>query len=245
MAEQEINHHKRPRNSAFDILRLAAMLMVTLLHITGHGLRDVQIEPFSGAYWIPLILNTFSLVAVNCFVLISGHFLSSQNSSPKKLALLWLQVWTYSVMVYVILCLIPGFDVHFRLSTLVECMFPLLSNQYWFFTCYFLLYLIAPALNRLTQSWNETEFRKALAVLFVFSPWFHPSIFGATPSGSIMAMALSGLWFCTCSQLICEDLIFAFLFIPLLFICCLVLCCVHSGQLWHCGIRMLVRCMHY
>lgn len=161
------NHCKRSRNVAFDILRLVAMLMVTMLHITGHGLQEAQIEPFSGPYWITLFLNTFSLVAVNCFVLISGYFLSAQTISLKRLAALWLQVWTYSVMVYVILCLIPRVDVHFRLSTLVECLCPLLSNQYWFFTCYFLLYLIAPILNKLAQSWDQKEYRNVLAVLLI------------------------------------------------------------------------------
>ena len=167
MNGQVKNHCKQSRNVAFDILRLAAMLMVTMLHITGHGLQETQMEPFSGTYWIALFLNAFSLVAVNCFVLISGYFLSAQTISTKKLAALWLQVWTYSVMVYVILCLIPGVDVQFRLSTLVECLCPLLSNQYWFFTCYFLLYLIAPILNKLAQSWDQKEYRNALAVLLI------------------------------------------------------------------------------
>lgn len=159
--------YTKQRNIAFDILRLAAMLMVTILHITGHGLQEVQLEPFSGPYWIALVLNTFSLVAVNCFVMISGYFLSAKHGSAKKLIPLWLQVWTYSVVIYLILCLIPGVNVHFRISTLAECMFPLLSNQYWFFTCYFLLYLIAPFLNRLVQSWDQKEYGYALAVLIV------------------------------------------------------------------------------
>lgn len=175
MNEHGKNCCKHPRNISFDILRLTAMLMVTVLHITGHGLEGAQIETFSGAYWVTLFLNTFSLVAVNCFVLISGYFLSAQSRSAKKLALLWFQVWTYSVMVYMILCLIPGVNVHFCIPTIVECMFPLLSNQYWFFTCYFLLYLIAPYLNKLAQTWNQKEYRNALAVLVVIFS-FIPSV---------------------------------------------------------------------
>lgn len=159
--------NKQVRNVAFDILRLVAMLMVTMLHITGHGLEETTIEPFSGAYWITLFLNTFSLVAVNCFVLISGYFLSTKTTSVKKLAILWLQVWTYSVLIYIVLCFIPGINVNFRISTLIECMCPLLSNQYWFFTCYFLLYLIAPILNKLVESWSQQEYRKALIILVV------------------------------------------------------------------------------
>lgn len=155
------------RNSAFDFLRLTAMLMVTLLHITGHGLAEAAIEPFHAVYWIKLFLNSFSLVAVNCFVLISGYFLSTKSTSIKKLAKLYLQVWTYSVVIYIVLALLPNTGVTFRFSTLIECMCPLLSNQYWFFTCYFLLYLIAPFLNRLANTWSQQEYRKALVILLV------------------------------------------------------------------------------
>ena len=153
------------RNIAFDILRLVSMLMVTMLHITGHGLENAELGLSQGTYWISMFLNTFSLVAVNCFVLISGYFLSAKATSPKKLLALWLQVWTYSVGIYLALCLIPGIPVDFRFTTLLECMCPLLSHQYWFFTAYFLLYLIAPFLNKLADGWSQKEYRNALILL--------------------------------------------------------------------------------
>ena len=151
---------RKRRNIAFDILRIIAMLMVTMLHITGHGLGGVEIEAFSGTYWIVLIFNTFSLVAVNCFVLISGYFLSQKNISLKKMVALWFQVWTYSVAIYLVLCAMPGVDVNFSIPALVECLCPLLSNQYWFFTCYFLLHLVSPVLNRLMDAWDQQEHQK-------------------------------------------------------------------------------------
>ena len=177
MKNQEHNHCKQDHNVAFDILRIIAMLMVTMLHITGHGLEEAEINAFSSAYWISLILNTFSLVAVNCFVLISGFFLSEKDISPKKLISLWLQVWTYSVGMYVVLCLIPSVGVNFNIKTLIECMCPLLSNQYWFFTCYVLLYLLTPILNKLVVSLSRQEYKKALVILI--------AIFSVIPSINI------------------------------------------------------------
>ena len=154
------NNRSRKETIGFDILRLVAMMMVTMLHITGHGLEGVAIRPFCGAYWITLILNTFSLPAVNCFVLISGYFLSRKDTSLKKVGKLWLQVWTYSVAVYLVLCVMPDANVHFNVSTLVECLFPLLSHQYWFFTCYLLLYLVAPILNKVIAAWQQQEYQR-------------------------------------------------------------------------------------
>lgn len=159
------NNRSRKETIGFDILRLVAMMMVTMLHITGHGLEGVAIRPFCGAYWITLILNTFSLPAVNCFVLISGYFLSRKDTSLKKVGKLWLQVWTYSVAVYLVLCVMPDANVHFNVSTLVECLFPLLSHQYWFFTCYLLLYLVAPILNKVIAAWQQQEYQRNLLML--------------------------------------------------------------------------------
>ena len=160
MGSTDSTKARRCRNIAFDILRLVAMLMVTMLHITGNGLDGVEIEAFSGVYWIVLIFNTFSLVAVNSFVLISGYFLSQKNISLKKMVALWFQVWTYSVAIYLLLCAMPDVDVNFSIPALVECLCPLLSNQYWFFTCYLLLYFVSPVLNRLIDAWDQQEHQK-------------------------------------------------------------------------------------
>lgn len=170
MGSTDSTKERQRRNIAFDILRIIAMLMVTMLHITGHGLGGVEIEAFSGVYWIVLIFNTFSLVAVNCFMLISGYFLSQKNVSLKKIVALWFQVWTYSVAIYLVLCAMPGVDVNFSIPALVECLCPLLSNQYWFFTCYLLLYMFSPVLNRLIAVWDQQEHQKILiALIAIFS----------------------------------------------------------------------------
>lgn len=50
MGSTDSTKERQRRNIAFDILRIIAMLMVTMLHITGHGLGGVEIEAFSGVY---------------------------------------------------------------------------------------------------------------------------------------------------------------------------------------------------
>ena len=42
MGSTESMKERQRRNIAFDILRIIAMLMVTMLHITGHGLGGVE-----------------------------------------------------------------------------------------------------------------------------------------------------------------------------------------------------------
>lgn len=156
-------------------------MMVTFLHITGHGLKGANLVPLSGTYWFVLLINTFSIVAVNCFVLITGYFLSIGTVKFKKLIMLWLQVWMYSVGIYLCLCVIPGTGVVFEFKQFVKCGLPLLTNQYWFFKCYVLLYLIAPILNILIREFNKEMYQKVLfLLLIIFSGIPSVNIFGDT-----------------------------------------------------------------
>lgn len=61
----------------------------------------------------------------------------------------------------------PSVNVDFSLTTLLSHMCPLLSNQYWFFTCYFLMYLIVPILNKVVSSLEREEYKKILLVLLM------------------------------------------------------------------------------
>ena len=166
-AQQENLDRQTARNLAVDALRICAMIMVTILHITGHGLENAKIIPLSGTYWIVLIIRVFSSVAVNCFVLITGYFLSMQNIKFRKLIMLWLQVWMYSAGIYLLLCMIPTTGVMFSTKELIRNGLPLLSNQYWFFKYYFLLYLISPVLNTLIQAVDKIKYQKILILLLI------------------------------------------------------------------------------
>ena len=84
MEKDIITTNTQNHNISIDVLRIMAMLMVTVLHATGHGLKMAKIEVFSVAYWIVLLFNTVSLVSVNCFVLISGYFLSKKTHLLKN-----------------------------------------------------------------------------------------------------------------------------------------------------------------
>lgn len=49
---------------------------------------------------IETVLHSFSIVAVNCFVLITGYFLCTAEFNYKKILNLWIQVEVYSIGIY-------------------------------------------------------------------------------------------------------------------------------------------------
>ena len=91
--------------------------------------------------------------------------------------MLWLQVWMYSVGVYLIVCTLPATGVTFSIKELIRNGLPILSNQYWFFKYYFLLCLISPVLNTLIQTADKSNYQKILILLLI--------VFCAIPSVNI------------------------------------------------------------
>ncbi len=161
------------RSLSIDILKILSIVMVIVLHTKTYGLKEVTLEPSNELYWIINALQILSLVAVNCFVLISGYFWNDSTSSPKKLIKLWFQVEIISVGIYLLMCAIPTVGVTFGFGEFLVQLFPIMSNQYWFFTCYFVLMIVAPFLNRFINTMDRKEFKKCLSVLlglFVIIP---------------------------------------------------------------------------
>ena len=95
------------RNIYMDILKIISMFMVVLLHATNFGIQNIKIEIGSINYFIVWIIRIFSMVAVNCFVLISGYFLCQKKENKenilKKIIRLWVQTEMYSIGLYLIL----------------------------------------------------------------------------------------------------------------------------------------------
>ena len=155
----------KERNLSLDILKILSMVMVIVLHTKTYGLKGVSFEISNELYWIVNALHIFSLIAVNCFVLISGYFLNTTTPQPKKLLKLWIQVEIFSVGIYLILVAVPNNGFNFAFGDFLVQLFPIMSNQYWFFTCYFVLMIIAPYLNRFINTMEQKEFKKFLFVL--------------------------------------------------------------------------------
>lgn len=138
-------------------------------------------------------MNSFCLVAVNCFVLISGYYLCQSKPNYKRIIPLWIQVFTYSVGIYLVLCLFPSTGIQFSIRGLMEHGLPMLTNQYWFFKYYVLLLVISPFLNQLIATLERTQYKQMLLVLFIlFSAIPSVNIFGDTFGAS---SGYSLIWF--------------------------------------------------
>ena len=158
------------RSISLDLLRIVCMLMVVCQHALGHGgLIEGTLVPGSLNWYAGNILCVITKQAVNCFVLISGYFLCTARFRLKKLVTLWLQIFFYSVVVYLVLLALP-LEITFSVKELMKCAMPFITDRYWFVSDYLLLYITFPFLNCAIRSMDrKTHLLCCGVLLLVFS----------------------------------------------------------------------------
>lgn len=168
--EKHGKFHKRQAN--FELLRIMAMMMVVTLHYLSKGglLTGFEGEWRSGTYtaWL---LEGFCASGVNVFVLLSGYFLVEAGCKWRKILTLWLQVWFYSVGVFVVLVLTGVLQLSdMTIYNLLDFVFPIQTEHYWFATAYVFMYLFSPVLNAGMKAMTQKQHKMiVLALIAVFS----------------------------------------------------------------------------
>lgn len=158
--------NKASRNFGIDLLRILSMLGVVFLHVLGHGgILNTDLSPakFSMVWFLEIL----AYPAVNCFVLISGYIgYKGEKVFPKIQNLLSLvfTVAFYSISLFLIFNFFGPESL--GLKDLVKSIFPIILNNYWFFTAYVGLFLLSPLLNLLVY---KSNFKHAFVFLLVFS----------------------------------------------------------------------------
>ena len=152
------------RKSNFELLRIIAMILIIAHHFSLHGgFGVVQSKPLINRIWI-LWLQLGGKIGVNIFVLISGYFLvSSPAFKLKKVLKLWLQLFFYSIVIYAVFVGTGGVDFNFK--QMVAKALPILTQEWWFASTYFILYLISPYLNMLSNKMEKSTYQKLLFIM--------------------------------------------------------------------------------
>lgn len=155
------------RNSGIELLRIVLMIMILILHFCEKpGFNAVDYFDLKIKYtcWI---LEAFCIVAVNCFVLITGYFLVKSECKIKKVINLWGQILFYTLIIWLIFKVFLKDKV--TLVSTLGSFFPIILKTYWFVSIYVVLYLLAPYLNKCIQNINEKELKRLIFILVAIS----------------------------------------------------------------------------
>lgn len=151
------------RNGGIDILKILSMYMVVIMHILGRGGLDALV-PGSFAWATGWLAEIACYVAVNCFAMVSGYLLVDRACKSKAILLLWSQVFFYSLVITLFFRIAKPEMVSHRLF--LNSFFPVMRQQYWYFTAYFALYLVLPYFNKLLGQLGKKEYIFLMAIFF-------------------------------------------------------------------------------
>lgn len=137
------------------------MLMIIFSHFAYHGgFEDPTCETISIPNVWYMFLRNGGKLGVNIFILISGYFLiKSPGPDIKHMAKIWTGVAFYSVGIYVLHC-ISGGGGDFSIRHFAKQCFPVTYGLWWFATDYFLLYVFHGLLNKVLNSFTQSQWFK-------------------------------------------------------------------------------------
>jgi len=149
------------KHYGIELLRIIAMLMVVSLHVIHHFIASYSTEQFYAQISlnseIVKIIYSLTVVAVNCFALISGYVGINSHYRYGKIIYYWVEALFYSIVITVaVYLLVPGV-----LSTrnLVEMFLPASNGSQWYFTAYFLMFFMIPGLNVILKNMSRTQLK--------------------------------------------------------------------------------------
>ncbi len=164
------------RNSNFELLRILCMLFIVMHHYTVHCLAKLSTVDYSFQMEIyNSIAGPSGKIAVNIFILISAYFLVSKKFSIKRFYSLIFQTTFYALLGFTLYSILT--NTSFNFTYFIHSLLPLLFNEYWFATCYFVLLLIFPLLNIIINNISKKTHLLIIVLSLVFTILL-PFVFG-------------------------------------------------------------------
>lgn len=157
------------RESNFELLRIITMLFIVLHHYVIHGLKIAgytNLYPDSHPTQTGIFINSFLIIGVNVFILISGYF--SINQSWKGFLRLYIICIFYNLLISFTLGEYPF------LLALKGSLRPFSHSNFWFIKDYFFLWLLSPILNSMIAGvrGNKHKFVLLLLIFAIFQFYF-------------------------------------------------------------------------
>ena len=146
---------KKERNSSIEMLRILSMLGIVIMHTNGAVMEHGSGTGFA---WTQIENGIFN-AGVSIFVLISGYF--GIRRSIQKLIELESTVILYAVLSALVGCYFGKATI----LSIIKAFIPVSTNCYWFISCYILLMIFSPYINRAIDSMSELQHRQLLLLM--------------------------------------------------------------------------------
>lgn len=168
------------RYYGIDALRMLSMFMVIILHILNQGGTLNVSGRFTSQYEVGWFLETATFCAVDVYALISGYVGVYAKYRYRNIIELWLQVFFYTVSITVLFWIFMPSSV--SAIEWINAIFPVMFNQYWYFSSYVALFLFIPLLNIILKKMEKIQLRFCIGMILLFfcciQTLFFSNVFG-------------------------------------------------------------------
>ena len=112
------------------------------------------------------VISIGGKIGVNCYVLITGFYLSkSEGTNVKSLIKLFMETTIFSIVIY--WCLVFRGEEIIDKGSIIVYSIPIMYDVWWFASTYFVLVIISPILNSFINNSGEKILRKILISMTV------------------------------------------------------------------------------
>lgn len=163
----------KARQSNFELLRIAAMVMIVGHHLVYHGIMHPWGWPQAYVLWAQgSLVNRVSAcllypggqVGVALFFMLTGYFCCERTKVSARRVVL--QTALYLVLTTVLCApfLADTISVGGWITTVLRVAFPATGDCYWFVTAYVALLVLVPLVNKLLARLSDRGFRLVLVL---------------------------------------------------------------------------------
>lgn len=159
------------RDSNLELLRIVCMLFILMHHFVDYVFYPDLAACDGNMGWyraVCVAINGFVYVGVNCFILISGYY--GIKLKWKSLLNLYCICAFYALLVALDRCL--RLNIPFDKGMLYTIILPFSHSEWWFISCYVILYLLSPLLNKAIEAFSRKEFVLSLVLLTIVNLYF-------------------------------------------------------------------------
>lgn len=173
---------RKTRNSSIELLRIVAMIDITLFHYLSRNYNLYAVENsrvmVDANLWEEMIVQYIGYLGVPCFMFISGYY--GIRFKWNKFATLVEQCFFYGIMSFLGLWCLKGYHPPF---------YDLLAiNNYWFMVAYLMVMLMSPALNAMIEQLDYKQL--LLIVVALYAVNFGGVISGYSVGGGFVTLMM-------------------------------------------------------
>lgn len=151
----------KKRNSNIELLRIIAMILIVLNHLSYHGGGFSQSLGFN--HYLNSILICGGKFGVAIFVIIGSFFMIKKSPSVNSIISLWIKTFFVSLFFGVIEIITSGFSI---VSFIKSCL-PFFTATLWFVTEYIILMILSPFLNVLINKLSKCQYALLMVILLI------------------------------------------------------------------------------